>query len=93
MSALKCFKCGSEKIEAGSLKGSTYGGVPGDAVFKPNRKLRMFSFSWHDGIVVTSEAFCCRECGFLWGTIAPDKLSTFTKQTCAKESNAADGGQ
>ncbi len=75
----QCPKCGGQQAVSGLV------GLPSKpAVFRP-AGLRSFSVSQDAGArFPTAHALACLDCGLVWSSLAPAKLTAFVKEHCKK---------
>jgi hypothetical protein len=79
----QCLKCNSQNVTSGRVVSYDCGQA---AVFRP-QGLRFVSLTLTQGPQLADEGFACLDCGLVWSSTAPDKLSTFIRKHCEKGSD------
>jgi hypothetical protein len=78
-----CLKCTSQNVTTGRVVSYD---CEQPAVFRP-QGLRFLSLTLTQGPQLGDEGFACLDCGFVWSSTPPDKLSTFIRKHCEKNSD------
>jgi hypothetical protein len=78
----ECLKCKSLNVTRGRVI-NYESELP--AVFRP-QGLRFLSLTLTKGPQLADEGFACLDCGLVWSSTPPEKLSTFIRKHCDKTS-------
>ena len=82
---MRCIRCGSERVTTGAL---CQPGTNVPAVFRPDG-IRPLSFTPRNGTDLDATAHACLGCGLVWAETPVDKMSTFIRRHCNKETREA----
>ena len=74
----QCLKCQSQQVTSGSI--ATPSGT-GLVVFRP-AGLKFFAVTAYGGTEIAVDAHACLDCGLVWSTTPPDRLTAFIAKNC-----------
>jgi hypothetical protein len=82
----QCLQCKSERVTKGRVENYE---SHAPAVFRPHG-LRTFTFTLAGGTQLSEDAHACLDCGLVWSSTEPEKLTAFIQKHCDKTSDAPD---
>ena len=78
----ECLKCHSQRVSSGSIVTPTGTGL---VVFRPEG-LKFFAVTAYGGTEIAVNGCACLDCGLVWSSTPPDRLTAFIEKNCTPES-------